>query len=139
MTTNITIKIDESLLHNVYNYAKRTLADGGYNEKDENTWNVGVKFKNSYTGTYKRAIYESDLNYQNPDDRNKELQVYLTYKIALTNESSYLTKVNRIITIEKTCIKNANKIIPFFTNTELTKCANNLIMSPSFLEVLVWN
>lgn len=80
----------------VYNYAKRTLANGGYDEKDPNTWNVGVKFKNSYTGTYKRAIYEADSMYES-EDKSKELQVYLTYKIALTNESSYLTKVNSIV------------------------------------------
>lgn len=81
----------------VYNYAKRTLTGGGYEADNESTWNVGVKFKNSYTGTYKRAIYKSDLDYERQDDRNKELQVYLTYKIAITNESSYLTKANSII------------------------------------------
>lgn len=80
----------------VYKYASRTLTDGGYQENDPSTWNVGVKFKNSYTGTYNRAIYKSDLDYQT-EDNNKELQVYLTYTIALTNESSYTTKVNSII------------------------------------------
>lgn len=81
----------------IYKYSKRTLTDGGYDANNQNTWNVGVKFKNSYTGTYKRAIYQSDLDYERPDDRNKELQVYLTYKIAITNESSYLTKANSIV------------------------------------------
>lgn len=81
----------------IYKYSKRTLTDGGYDANNESTWNVGVKFKNSYTGTYKRAIYQSDLNYERTDDRNKELQVYLTYKIAITNESSYLTKANSIV------------------------------------------
>lgn len=81
----------------IYTYGKRNFADGGYEENNQSTWNVGVKFKNSYTGTYKRAIYKSDLDYERPDDRNKELQVYLTYKIALTNESSYVTRVNNIV------------------------------------------
>lgn len=81
----------------VYNYAKRTYDNAGFNSNDSNTWNLGVKFKNSYTGTYKRAIYQSDINYERPDDRNKELQVYLTYKIAITNESSYLTRANSIV------------------------------------------
>ncbi len=80
----------------VYKYASRTLTDGGYQENDPSTWNVGVKFKNSYTGTYNRAIYKSDLDYTT-EDNNKELQVYLTYKVALTNESSYTTKVNSIV------------------------------------------
>ena len=68
-----------------------------YNPNDPNTWNLGVRFKNSYTGTYFRAIYKSDLDYEKPDDRNKELQVYLTYKIGFVNESSYLARVNKIV------------------------------------------
>ena len=63
---------------------------------NSDSWNVGVKFKNSYTGTYKRAVYESDVNYQT-NDKSKEMQVYLTYKIAIRNESSYLTKANSIV------------------------------------------
>ena len=81
----------------IYKYAKRNFADSGYDANNQSTWNVGVKFKNSYTGTYKRAIYKSDLDYERPDDRNKELQVYLTYKIAISNESSYITKANSVI------------------------------------------
>mgnify|MGYP002978433640 CR=1 FL=1 len=81
----------------IYKYAKRNLSDSGYNKNDKNTWNVGVKFKNSYTGTYRRAIYKADYEYEKADDRDKELKMYLTYKIAITNESSYLTKVNNIV------------------------------------------
>lgn len=81
----------------IYNYGRRTLESNEYNKDDESTWNVGVKFKNSFTGTYKRAIYEADKKYERPDARDRELQVYLTYKIALTNESSYLTRVNNIV------------------------------------------
>ncbi len=81
----------------VYKYAQRTFPSNKYDENDESTWNVGVKFKNSFTGTYKRAVYKADLEYEREDDRNKEIQVYLTYKIALTNESSYITRVNNIV------------------------------------------
>ena len=81
----------------IYKNAKRTMEDNTYNANDESTWNLGVKFKNSYTGTYKRAIYKADYEYRNEDDKDKELKVYLTYKIAITNESSYLTKANNII------------------------------------------
>ena len=64
---------------------------------NSDSWNVGVKFKNSYTGTYKRAVYESDVNYQT-NDKSKELQVYLTYKIAIRNESTNLyAKINSIV------------------------------------------
>jgi len=79
----------------VYKYGKR-LNDSGMIPDNSDSWNVGVKFKNSYTGTYKRAVYESDVNYQT-NDKSKELQVYLTYKIAIRNESSYLTKANSIV------------------------------------------
>lgn len=75
----------------VYNYNKRRV-----DNKDSETWNVGVRFKNGFTGTYKRAIYKEDLQYETTD-KSKELQVYLTYKIAFKNESSYITKVNSII------------------------------------------
>ena len=81
----------------IYKYAKRKFEDSGYDASNQSTWNVGVKFKNSYTGTYRRAIYKSDLEYENPNDRNKELQVYLTYKIAISNESSYITRANSIV------------------------------------------
>jgi len=37
----------------VYKYAQRTFPSNKYDENDESTWNVGVKFKNSFTGTYK--------------------------------------------------------------------------------------
>ena len=79
----------------VYKYGKR-LNDSGMIPDNSDSWNVGVKFKNSYTGTYKRAVYESDVNYQT-NDKSKEMQVYLTYKIAIRNESSYLTKANSIV------------------------------------------
>ena len=79
----------------IYKYGKR-LNDSGMIPDNSDSWNVGVKFKNSYTGTYKRAVYESDVNYQT-NDKSKEMQVYLTYKIAIRNESSYLTKANSIV------------------------------------------
>ena len=66
-----------------------------YDYDNTNSWDVGVRFMNS-RGTYNRAVYESDLNY-NPSDDGKKLQIYLTYKIVLKNESSYYTKVNNMI------------------------------------------
>jgi len=78
--------------HHVYKYASKNL-------KDENEWDVGVRFGDEFRGTYKRAVYTPDYNYtlQNKDKDNK-LNVYLTYRIALYNESTDLvTKVNSII------------------------------------------
>lgn len=90
------VKVGVNGYWHVYNYESRSY-QGEYNPNDPNTWNLGVRFKNSYTGTYFRAIYKSDLDYEKPDDRNKELQVYLTYKIGFVNESSYLARVNKIV------------------------------------------
>ena len=48
--------------------------------------------------SYTQAIYQSDVNYENKNDTSKELGVYVTYRIALRNESSSLiTKVNSIV------------------------------------------
>ena len=82
----------------VYEYGSKKL-DNYDMQKDESGFNVGVKFASEYKGTYKRAVYEPDYNYtiQNPDKDNK-LNVYLTYKIAMYNESTNLkAKVNSIV------------------------------------------
>ena len=79
----------------VYKYGKR-LNDSGMIPDNSDSWNIGVKFKNRFTQTYNRAIYDADVNYQT-EDKSKELQVYLTYKIAIKNESSYLTKANSVV------------------------------------------
>ena len=61
-------------------------------------FNVGVKFGEKYAAEpYKRAIYESDYEYINETDPSKELKVYITYKIAIRNESTNLiAQVNSI-------------------------------------------
>ena len=79
----------------VYKYGKRLNASGEIPDNSD-SWNIGVKFKNRFTQTYNRAIYDADVNYQT-EDKSKELQVYLTYKIAIKNESSYLTKANSVV------------------------------------------
>ena len=77
-----------------YTYAKRFENEGEY----AGGFNVGVKFADKYGNmTYSRAVYESDYLYENEKDRSKELKVYVTYKIAMRNESSSLvTQVNSI-------------------------------------------
>ena len=83
------VKVGVNGYWHVYKYGTRHIE-----QDSSDTWNVGVKFKSN--GTYSRAIYKSDLEYTS-DDSSKELQVYLTYKVALRNESTYLAKVNNII------------------------------------------
>lgn len=84
------IKLGINGYWHLYNYGNRSFKD------DSESWNVGVKFKDTYTGSYMRAIYKSDIDYQN-EDKSKELQVYFTYKIAIRNESTYLANVSKIV------------------------------------------
>lgn len=76
-----------------YEYANR------YNDPEKYAagFNMSVKFgtergKESYT----REIYASDITYTN--DKNKELEAYLTYRIEVTNESTTITsRLNRLV------------------------------------------
>ena len=80
--------------NHVYDYSQRINAT---NNEDTSGFNVGVKFENSYKTKYKRAIYRSDYEYTNTDDASKELQVYITYRIMIKNQSSVVeTQPNRI-------------------------------------------
>ena len=78
-------------------YKYHTVFDAGENSSEyKDRLNVGVKFKNIYDNTYTRAIYKSDLAYTS-EEKDKELQVYLTYKVGIVNESTYITRVNSIV------------------------------------------
>ena len=70
-------------------------AVNGYN----GGFNVGVKFESQYIpDTYKRAIYESDITYQEPGNANPDLQIFMIYKIKVLNESQELTsQVHQIV------------------------------------------
>ena len=77
----------------VYSYNQRIQSA---NNTNTSGFNVGVKFQNSYKTNYKRPIYRSDFEYTS-SDKSKELQVYITYRIAIRNQSSLIaTEPNRI-------------------------------------------
>ena len=86
----------------IYEYGKRfenlatQEADGDYSDT---AFNVGVKFASEYIdNSYTRAIYRADYEYENEEDRSRELKVYITYRIAVMNESSSLiTQVNNLV------------------------------------------
>ena len=79
----------------IYRYGTTRFTNEG-NDIDENSaWNVGVKFQNN-KGTYNRAIYHADAWYEDQNKSN-EIKVYVTYKVALKNESSYLGRINSIV------------------------------------------
>ena len=68
-----------------------------YNGKDKNSEyqnkykeNLGVKFGEKWSpGEYQLPIYKSDYTYETEEkDKSKELKVYITYKIELSNNSA---------------------------------------------------
>lgn len=75
-----------------------------YAQRFENTaetgdgFNVAVKFGNKYgSASYTRNIYSADVVYNKQPGNSGKLQAYVTYKIAIRNESTNLyAKVNSI-------------------------------------------
>ena len=86
----------------IYEYAQRFAnleaqeSDGNY---DGTGFNVGVKFASEYVNnSYTRPIYKADYEYINEQDSSRELKVYVTYRIAVRNETSNLiTQVNNLV------------------------------------------
>ena len=78
----------------VYIYENRFRNQGDYDGR----FNVGVKFANEYgKEAYTRPIYKSDYQFTT-EDGSKELEVYITYAIAMRNEATNLTsQVNRLV------------------------------------------
>ena len=87
------VRVAVNGFNHIYKYA--TVRYNGDNVKDD-SWNVGVKFQNN-RGTYNRAIYNSDKEYEAPNHKDNELKVYVTYKVALKNQSPYMGRINNII------------------------------------------
>lgn len=86
------VRIAVNGFSHIYRYG--TEADEAKNQSPE--WNVGVQFQNN-RGTYNRAIYTADAEYEAPNHKDNELKVYLTYQIRLISESTYLARINNII------------------------------------------
>ena len=78
-----------------YLYSQRFVNQGEYGDG----FNVGIKFGEKYSDmSYTRAIYKADYEYENENDRSKELKVFVTYRIALRNQTTTLiSNVNNIV------------------------------------------
>lgn len=103
------VRVEANGKSHIYKYGS-VRYDG--DEVDEgSSWNVGVKFQNN-RGTYNRAIYRADAEWQT-DQKDKELKVYLTYKIAMKNASVYKGRINRLLDYSDTRMKliNAGKTL----------------------------
>ncbi len=94
----------------VYDYDTRKASDESDGASD--TWEIGVRLSDAYYDTeYSREIYKSDYlyktsNYNNEahgadyygKDKSDELEVYVTYKLTLRNQSlSVLTSIDEIV------------------------------------------
>lgn len=90
------VRISVNGFSHIYRYGSVRYDNSGNDVNEDSSWNVGVKFQNN-RGTYNRAIYKSDAEYEAANHKDNELKVYLTYKIALKNESTYLGKINNIV------------------------------------------
>ena len=89
------VKVAINGVEHTYNYAQRFSNKNKYGDG----FDIGVKFGDKYESmSYTRAIYQSDYQYLNEQDRGKELQVYITYEIKMRNQSSSLrTKINSVV------------------------------------------
>ena len=90
------VRIAVNGYEHIYEYAQRFVNQGEYSGDG---FNVGVKFSSKYvSNSYTRAIYKADYEYVNENDKSKELKVYITYRIAVRNESTNLvTRVNNLV------------------------------------------
>lgn len=93
------VKLAINGYEHIYEYAQRFVNQNEYGDGYE----VGVKFGNKYGNKYgnmryTRPIYKSDYMWENTANRSKELEVYITYKIQIKNQSTNLvTRVNNVV------------------------------------------
>lgn len=106
----------------IYNYAKKL----GVEEKpDVNNPEIGIKYKNKYTGQYKKPIYSADYYYENPNAKDKELKVEIMYKIRIINESTHLVvQVNDIADYMDSKYINGKASIEYAKNINNGKLEN---------------
>ena len=70
----------------------------GYDSaEEENSWNLAVRFESPYKNVYKRPIYRADAEYQNTENKSKEMQVALTYKITVANQEALISRINKLV------------------------------------------
>lgn len=90
------VRVSVNGFSHIYRYGSVRYTNNGNDVNVDSSWNVGVKFQKN-NGTYKRAIYTADAEYEAPNHKDNELKVYVTYKIAVNNESTYLGRINSIV------------------------------------------
>ena len=90
------VKLTINGKEHTYIYNKRFI------DKNYDGFNVGVKFgisgmqDNNGNQSYTRAIYKADYEYENQQDRSKELKTYITYRIS-AESLSFDARINSIV------------------------------------------
>jgi len=89
------VKLTVNGYSHIYEYDQRYQNKGEYKDG----FNVGVKFQEKYRNmTYTRAIYKADYEYENPNEKSKELKAYITHKFTMRNQTTNLiTQVNTLV------------------------------------------
>lgn len=80
---------------------------------DESAYEIEIKSSDAeYNSSYERGLYESDVSYTASTNNGSELAVYLTYKIAIKNQSSSINaNVIDIVEYFKNNLKDNNIVI----------------------------
>lgn len=84
------VKVNINGQSHIYNYASRFKNET--TKKDE--FDAYIRFEEKYgTQEYSRPVYEADYKYHDTNDSKNDLNVYVTYKITIKNESTNLKAV----------------------------------------------
>lgn len=94
------VKVSINGKNHIYQYSSR------YNNENptEEDANVGVKFKDNFSGDYLQAVYQADYNYVNENKLDNELKVYVTYDLNMKQFNQNLQA-------------NVNSIVDYFDQT----------------------
>lgn len=85
-------KVEAAGYGHIYQYGS------GYDSADEDkSWDLAVRFESPYKNVYKRPIYRADAEYQNTENKSKEMQVALTYKITVANQEALISRINKLV------------------------------------------
>ena len=90
--------------NHTYYYDQRTVNTEEFGDGFEEDFGVGVRFENKYgSATYRRTVYSSDIVYNMQEGNEGKLEIYVTYKVRIRNESTNL-------------YSTANEIVNYYDN-----------------------
>ena len=91
---NVKVTINDQ--QHVYTYATDKYINNGETVDEDYFEESNLEMKvQSNNGSYVRTVYKSDAEFTSTT--HKEMEMFITYKIALRNEKSYLGQINSIV------------------------------------------